>query len=157
MAGPTSTLQTEASLMRSLLTLLKQEQQHLVHADIDALNQLTPQKSQLVTQMVQLARQRHQALGAVGMAAQDAGMKAWFAQHPDDSADLAQWEDLLGLTRATKEINRVNGMLLNKHMAQNQKLLNAMRTPTNGVSNSFYGPSGQTASSSGASRRHVLG
>ncbi|MES2150405.1 MAG: flagellar protein FlgN [Pseudomonadota bacterium] len=155
MASPATTLRDEQALMSTLLKLMKQEQQLLVSADTEGLTAITPQKSQLIVQMGQLASQRHQTLGSLGCAAQDAGMETWL-DHANDPASLALWQDLLSLTREAKELNRVNGMLINKQLQHNQTIINAMRTPANAAETGFYGPSGQ-AVSGGASRRFVVG
>jgi flagella synthesis protein FlgN len=154
-ASPTSILRDEQQLMSSLLELIKQEQQCLVKADSDALDAITPQKSMLVKQLAQLAGQRHQALGAAGFAAREAGMEDWLAGCKDADAH-ALWPALLDLTREAKELNRVNGLLINKHMSHNQGVINAMRTPTGGFEPAVYGPSGQTTTV-GPSRRFVVG
>jgi flagella synthesis protein FlgN len=152
---PTTTLRDELRLINSLLELMKQEQQFLVGADGDGLATITPQKSTLVQQMALLASQRHKALGAAGFATAEAGMEDWLAASNDDAArDL--WLGLLERTREAKEINRVNGMLINKQMMNTQVVLNAMRTPAGGADAGVYGPGGQT-STAGPSRRFVVG
>ena len=81
-------------------------------------------------------------------------MQAWLADGAERSAD-ALWQEVLGLTREAKELNRVNGILINKHMNNNQSALRALRMPVQGGS-ALYGPSGQ-ATSALASRRFVIG
>ncbi|HEU4374315.1 MAG TPA: flagellar protein FlgN, partial [Telluria sp.] len=130
-------------------------QQFLVSADSDGLTAVTEQKSAQVQQMAALAGRRHQALGAAGFAASEAGMEAWLADSKHDAAH-ALWRALLERTRAAKELNRVNGMLINKQMTNTQLVLNAMRTPAGGADAAVYGPRGQ-ASSGGPSRRFVVG
>jgi flagellar biosynthesis protein FlgN len=155
-ASPLSTLRDEKQLITTLLDLLKQEQQILVRADSDGLTSVTPLKSSLVTQLGQLAGQRHAALGAAGFAAREEGMQAWLDASPDKAA-ASLWQDLLAITREAKEVNRVNGMLITKHLSHNQAIINAMRQPAaRGGEQAFYGPTGQ-ATSSGPSRRYVVG
>lgn len=154
-ASPSTILREEQKLMSSLLELMKQEQQQLIGADTDGLTALTPAKSQLIAQAAAMAAQRHQALGAAGFAAGEAGMEAWLASGAEAGAS-ALWQDLLELTRSAKELNRVNGMLINKHLSNNQTILNAMRTPAGGAESGIYGPSGQTTGG-GASRRYIVG
>jgi flagella synthesis protein FlgN len=152
---PTNTLRDELQLINSLLELMKQEQRFLVGADSDGLAAITPQKSTLVQRMAVLANQRHQALGAAGVAASEAGMEDWLARSNDDAA-RSLWLELLERSREAKEINRVNGMLINKQMMNTQVVLNAMRTPAGGADTGVYGPGGQT-STVGPSRRYVVG
>jgi flagella synthesis protein FlgN len=152
---PTTTLRDELQLINSLLELMKQEQQFLVSADSDGLAAITPKKSTLVQQMAVLANQRHQALGKAGVAASEAGMEEWLAHSQEDAA-RSLWLELLERTREAKEINRVNGLLINKQMMNTQVVLNAMRTPAGGGDAGIYGPGGQT-STAGPSRRYVVG
>jgi len=155
MASPIDTLRQELALITALLDLMKQEQQMLVSADTDGLAALTPQKSQLISQMAMLAKQRHQSLGAAGFAAKEAGMEAWLDGCKDSTASPL-WQALLERTREAKEQNRINGMLINKQLAHNQNMINAMRQPASAADTGFYGPTGQAAPS-GPSRRFVVG
>ena len=154
---PISRLGEEHEAITQLLLLLKQEQLHLVGADIEQLTGLTAQKSQLVQRMALLADARHKALAAAGHGAQfgahEAGMTDWIAAAADAAgADL--WQQVLHLTREAKECNRLNGMLINKHMVHTRDALNVLRPPTQ--SGNIYGPSGHTTHSP-ASRRFVVG
>jgi flagellar biosynthesis protein FlgN len=154
MTSPLATLHDEQATIGSLIDVMQQEQQFLVSADSDGLDQITPQKSALVQQAASLASQRHQALGSAGFAASENGMAAWLAEASAEAR--AQWTSLLNRTRAAKELNRVNGLLINKQLSHAQQALNAMRTPANGGEPGFYGPSGQTTAG-GPSRRYVIG
>ena len=151
--SPMTSLPEEQQVMTLLLDLLKQEQLHLVSADIDSLIDITAQKTTLVAKMAALASSRHHALGAAGFAAQETGMQTWITDR-GNSADAGLWQQVLGLTRDAKEINRINGMLINKQMAHNQNALNALRPPAQ--AGDVYGLNGQT-SSAAASRRFVIG
>lgn len=150
---PFSSLRNEQELMTSLLELMKQEQLHLVAADIEAITDITARKTALVGQLSQLAAQRHQALAAAGFAAAESGMDAWLAGSTDAEA-APLWASLLDTTRQAKELNRLNSLLVNKHMLHTQSALSAMRPPAQ--SGNFYGPSGQTTSNT-ANRRVVIG
>jgi flagella synthesis protein FlgN len=155
--NPTTTLPEELRLMAQLLDMLKQEQQVLVKADTEALSALTPQKSALVAQLGQLALQRQRLLGEAGFNAADEGMQGWLDGAGNGNGNgAAQWQQLLGITRQAKELNRVNGMLINKQFSYNQTILNAMRAPAEGSETHFYGPSGQTTVTP-QPRRFVIG
>jgi flagella synthesis protein FlgN len=154
-SSPATTLRDELTVLSSLAELMKQEQQFLIAADSDGLTALTPQKLALVGQLDRLSGQRHQTVAAARFGAGEAGMQAWLDSCNDPAASEL-WYELLSLTRAAKELNRVNGMLINKQMTHNKTLINAMRTPALGGETSIYGPSGQTTSS-GPSRRFVAG
>jgi flagella synthesis protein FlgN len=80
-------------------------------------------------------------------------MEPWLAVGGSDEL-RAQWNSLLDLTREAKELNRVNGMLVNKQLAHTQGMLNELRPAAAGAG--VYGPGGQ-ALGSGPSRRFVVG
>lgn len=152
-ASPGATLRDEQQLIGAILALMKTEQQFLVGADADGLATINPQKLQLAQKMAELARLRHRALGAAGFPAGEAGMEPWLAVGGNDEL-RSQWDSLLAATREAKELNRVNGMLVNKQMAHTQGMLNALRPAAAGTG--VYGPGGQ-AMPTGASRRYVVG
>jgi flagellar biosynthesis protein FlgN len=145
MASPHTTLQDELALIDSLITLMKQEQQCLVAADTDTLASLTPVKTQHITELAALAGQRHAALAGAGLPGSEVGMETWL-QSKNDSAVAAVWQQALARMREAKELNRVNGMLINKQMTHNQNLITAMRTPADAADMGVYGPKGQTSS-----------
>lgn len=153
--SPHTTLQEELSLISSLIDLMKQEQQCLVAADTDTLSSLTPVKTQHITQLATLAGQRHASLVGAGFPGSEAGMEAWLARAGDASLTAA-WQGALDKMREAKEINRVNGMLINKQMTHNQHLIQAMRTPADAADMGVYGPKGQTTSG-GNKRALVVG
>ena len=155
MASPLDTLHDEQQLVSSLLDLMRQEQQCLIGADIESLNAITPRKAELMNELAVLANRRHEALAAAGFTAEETGMQEWVGQAANHGA-VAAWTALLERTREAKEVNRVNGMLINKQMTHNQGLLNAMRQPANAGDAAVYGPTGQTAPG-GPSRRFVVG
>ncbi len=143
---PLNSLREEEHIMATLLDVLRQEQQLLVSAEIESLPAVTTRKTALVTQMTLLSAQRHRALGKCGFAAEEAGMDAWIAASGaarEESDRL--WQALLQHTRAAKELNRVNGMLINKQMAHTQDALQAVR-PQGAPNNNFYGPGGISTS-----------
>ena len=142
--NPMSSLREEQQLITQLVDVLKQEQAHLVVADVTGLTAVTPTKTTLVQRMTVLANQRHRALGAAGFIAGEAGMEPWITRSGGSDA-RALWLQLLEQTRAAKELNRVNGLLINRHMGYTQSALDALRPKVK--ANSVYGPSGMTNNS----------
>ncbi len=142
--APILTLREEQRLMTDLLDILKQEQRSLVAADIDLLATLTPRKSELLSQLAALATVRHQALGSAGFEAREAGMEVWLCAHGTPE-DKSLWNSVLANTREAKELNRLNGMLINKQLSHTQGALQALRPPS--PAGAVYGPSGRTTTS----------
>lgn len=153
--SPISTVLQEQQHLGSLIELMKQEQQLLVAADADGLAETTPRKNALLQALADLSAQRHAALLAAGCEGSESGMEPWLAVGGNDEA-RTQWEALLALAREAKELNRVNGMLINKQLAHNQGVLNALRMPAGADAGGVYGASGQ-ALGSGPSKRYVIG
>ncbi|HXA46303.1 MAG TPA: flagellar protein FlgN [Burkholderiaceae bacterium] len=138
---PALTLKEEYRLTQQMIELLKQEQAHLIKADIEGLIAITEEKSHTATQMAELANQRYLALAAVGCAPQEGGMQTWFDTNAPDVEALASWQNLLKLAKSAKSMNNTNGLLIHKHMAHNQKALNVL---CGNVSGNFYGPNGKS-------------
>ncbi|GAB3371687.1 flagella synthesis protein FlgN [Massilia agri] len=153
--SPISTVSQEQQHVSALIALMKQEQTLLVAADADGLAELTPRKNTLLQELAALSTQRHAALLAAGCEGSEAGMEPWLAVGGNPDA-RSQWEALLELARQAKELNRVNGMLINKQLAHNQGVLNALRMPAGAEAGGVYGSSGQTLGS-GPSKRYVIG
>lgn len=140
---PLNSLREEEHIMSTLLDLLREEQHLLVTAEIEGLPAITTRKTALVTQMTLLSAQRHRSLGKSGFPAEEAGMDAWIAASGaarEESASL--WQSLLQHARAAKELNRINGMLINKQMGHAQGALQALSPKGANV----YGPGGMSTS-----------
>lgn len=154
MNTPAATFASERQLLDALTGVLKEEQRLLVAADAEGVAGITPRKIQLVQQLAAEAAVRHRALAAAGFAGGETGMEPWLAaQGPDVRT---QWESLLEATREAKELNRVNGMLINKHMAHGQQLLAELGANEAGGNAAVYGPAGM-AIGSGPSKKFVVG
>jgi flagella synthesis protein FlgN len=140
--NPANSLQEETRTARSLLELLKKEQEQLIAADIDAISALTEEKSKLVAQLSELATRRYNALASAGYDAQESGMQAWLKNQPNPGISQS-WKELIGFAQAAKEANRVNGLLIGKHLTRNQQALNVLKGGAQGQT--FYGPNGQSS------------
>ncbi|MBV8636292.1 MAG: flagellar protein FlgN [Burkholderiaceae bacterium] len=148
---PASSLHEEIALTAELIGILKEEQAHLVAADIQGLVAVTEQKSRVVSGISALTSQRYSRLAYAGFKAMEGGMRAWLDATPHDAEDDSAWAELLRLAQSVKALNNTNGILIGKHMAYNQSALNVLRG--NSVTG-FYGPDGQTTT--GQQRRGVV-
>lgn len=139
--------------MRRLRQLIAQEQALLLAANIDELTALTEEKAKIVARMAALANGRHQLLAAAGFAPSEAGMQAWLDSNAESGANNL-WMEMRAQVVATQELNRTNGLLINRHMTRNQNALNVLQGASQ-VSG-FYGPNGQ-ATLKAAARSLVIG
>jgi flagella synthesis protein FlgN len=154
--NPMDSLREEHKALASLIELMKDEQAHLIAANIEGLQKINEQKAKIVARASEMAQKRHRALVLAGFEPKEEDMRAWLASINQSNVGQA-WEQLLEITRSAKELNRVNGMLINKHLVRNQGALEALQGPTQTSSPSnFYGPNGQTKGAIN-SRRLVVG
>jgi flagella synthesis protein FlgN len=133
--------QQDVNLINELMFLLSREQVSLVDADIDAVEALLDEKSVLLQRISASAQLRYQALSKDGFQANENGMKSWVDAHTDTKQSLL-WQDFQYTLEQAKELNRVNGQLINKHFNRNQQFLNQLQGKS---SNNMYGPNGQAS------------
>lgn len=154
---PADTLAEELQTSEALLALLKEEQAHLINADVDALHETTDKKSRLITRMTELALQRHTKLAAAGFDASEKGMKAWIETAiaaTQNSSVQKNWDALINAVKSAQDYNRSNGMLIGQHLGRTQTALHALHgVPESGT---LYGPNGQATGNSGA-RKVIVG
>lgn len=149
MKKPTSTVlitfEHDATLLNNLLEVLTREQSSLVVTDIDGIEAAMDEKSVLLQNISLAANARYAALAAGGFEPNEAGMDTWIKSQT--SPLLTQtWERFQKSISQAKEMNRLNGMLINKHFNRNQQLLNQLQggSENGGV----YGKNGQAKSQS---------
>lgn len=151
--SPADSLSQEHEAVRNLTQLLKLEQEHLIAIDIDGIANLTEPKAKATARMAELAAWRHNALAAAGCEASENGMKAWLQTSGASKTTNQSWHELIELAKVAKEINRINGTLINKQMVRNHNMLNILQHG-NVQGNHFYGPNGQTSGKSAG--RHII-
>ncbi len=138
---PSSSLRSEQQVMQSLQRILLQEQATLIEASIDGLVELMLVKGSLVADLGRLAKARHAALAAHGFSANEFGMHNWIASATSEEVHVI-WNALLEMTKEARELNRINGMLIGRHLQRNQNELNILQgKPQN---TNFYGRDGQS-------------
>lgn len=141
-----SLLSNELALIEQLEAVLQQEQACLLSDDVEALQDNTQTKSQLVTKLTIANQQRLAKLAENGQSKDQQSMKNWLEQFADE-ASKTLWEKLLTITQNTKALNNANGVLLNKLSARTQNALNFLEGHPSHTT-TLYGPNGQNAISS---------
>ncbi len=146
-------LLAEVAAMRSFVEMLKQEQQALVDNNADGLIAITPQKNELLTSIMGMENQRNLSLVSLGLNADATGMQSLLAQ--DTHASLIEhWDTLLLVSAQAQELNRTNGLLINRQMSRNQGMLNILQQDQAGA---MYGADGQSKISANTGRGIVAG
>ncbi len=143
---PISTLlHQDALLLNNLVSVLLKEQSSLVEMDIDVMESLLDEKAVLLQKITLATKARHLALGQASFEANENGMTGWINRNAH-AKDRATWQTFQQQLAQAKELNRVNGQMINQHFRRNQETLNQLQgRPAN--TTSVYGPNGQTAGS----------
>lgn len=138
-------LNQEISAAHELTDILQEEQNQLLLSNIDELEPLIAKKASLVAQLGQYTRDRHNFLKDAGYEPTQAGMTSWISNclNEQDAIQISSyWNELIGLSKSAKEINRLNGLLISSHMKRNQQTL-AILHGQNEENTGMYGPDGQ--------------
>ena len=132
----------DAKLLSDLVALLNKEQSTLVEMDIDEMERILDLKSALIQRITESSRQRHQALASEGFDANENGMANWIrANEREHSA----WQAFQANLEKAKELNRVNGQVINQHFKRNQQALNQLQGQPVNNNTGLYGANGQTS------------
>jgi len=137
------TIANEAELVQRFVELLTQEQAILTEGKIDELPSLADKKEKLATELNTLTRLRSQYLTSQGYTADRPGMQAWSSKHPEHQQALASWDKTLTLAAQAKELNRLNGQLIQLRMQYNSQALEILRRKDNPLD--LYGPDGRSS------------
>ncbi len=133
----------DIQLVNQLLRDLQYEQEALVVADIDAIEKLIDQRLVLLQQLSVAAKNRYDALSAQGYEANEKGMSRWLDVQAKPALDIA-WVSFQKSLVQAKEMNRLNGILINKHFNRNQQVLSHLQGDTSKAA--MYGKNGQAKS-----------
>lgn len=136
-------LTEEAQAIQQFVDLLSTEQKALSAGDTDELPALAENKSKLADHLNQLAERRNVMLVALGFSDNREGIEAWCSQHPAEEWTANTWASILKLAREARELNRLNGELIQLRMNATAAALEALRASKSSLD--LYGPDGQSA------------
>ena len=132
----------EAEAVQQFVDLLKLEQSTLSKGKTDDLPAFAEQKSRLAIHLKNLATQRNTSLAVQGFGADRTGVESWCAKYPDEKTASMAWTKILSLAGEARELNRVNGELIQMRMHHNAKALEALQGGRSSLD--LYGPDGQS-------------
>ena len=119
-------MQNELTAMASLVDVLGQEQAALTQAPslelMEEINAITVTKNQWINSLNQLGKARKQALTRLGLGHVEQNLELYLQDH--DQRDC--WSKLMAKTKKAKELNRVNGLLITRHLLRNQSTLEVL-------------------------------
>lgn len=139
----TIVFEQDTLLVNQLLLDLQYEQEALVVADINAIEKLIDQRLVLLQQLSVAAKNRYDALAAQGYEANEKGMAQWLDAQAKPALHLA-WVSFQKSLVQAKEMNRLNGVLINKHFNRNQQVLAHLQGDTSKAA--MYSKNGQAKS-----------
>lgn len=138
---PAISFEADATLVAELIHDLQNEQTALVSADLDTIEQMVDKRVELLQALGEAANKRYSALAAAGFEANENGMSKWLELRSNSVLDNA-WIDFQKKLAQAKELNRLNGVLINKHFQRNQEKLDALQGKA-ANSTQLYGKNGQ--------------
>lgn len=133
----------DIKLVDDLLLMLTREQISLINMDIDAVEQLLDEKALLLQKISASAQVRYKALSTLGFEASEAGMANWVKKYANTKV-MQDWSGFQETVQQAKELNLLNGKLINQHFYRNQQFLHQLQGNPN--SQGMYGANGQTTS-----------
>jgi flagellar biosynthesis/type III secretory pathway chaperone len=140
--NPAFLLRLEVEQMHLVMTVLETERENLVRnlvpmtldGGVSTLAQLDEAK--------RLTEQRHTVMRAAGFIPDLQGTLDWIKTDQDGDGALALWNNLLTIATQTQEINRVNGIIVQRRVESFNRQVDAVQRDRNG--GATYGPDGKT-------------
>ena len=140
-SDPAISFEADATLVVELIQDLQNEQTALVSADLDIIEQMVDRRVELLQALGEAANKRYSALAAAGFEASENGMSKWLELRSSPLLDDA-WIDFQKKLAQAKELNRLNGVLINKHFQRNQEKLDVLQGKS-ANNTQLYGKNGQ--------------
>ncbi|MDR2164321.1 MAG: flagellar protein FlgN [Zoogloeaceae bacterium] len=145
LAGFLEIIIQEADFVERFVRLLEQEKVLLTEGRTEALVAAVKDKEQLAAKLNDLTQRRGRYLADNGFAPNRAGMESWSARHPGQEQAIAAWNRTLALAARAKELNRLNGQLIELHMQYTGQALEILLRKENRLD--LYGPDGRSTAS----------
>jgi flagellar biosynthesis/type III secretory pathway chaperone len=137
----TQLLTEELQLTQQLVSILKEEQAILLNNEIESLQVITENKTQLVNTLFLVDQTRLDVLKEANLADQNNNMLKLLDRIAEPELQLL-WQTLLSTTSEAKDLNNNNGLVLNRLAGNTQNALAILRSqcPNDTI---LYGKDGQ--------------
>jgi flagella synthesis protein FlgN len=141
----------ELEISKELLHLLKQEEDALSRQEIRQISELTVTKNNLLLKFMNLRTLRIQNLSSIGLPREESLIPEWIKLQKNPKLHQI-WADLTAELIQCKEINTLNGMMIQKLSSMNRSALQLLvgQDPTKDI----YGPG---SSAVNTSKFNILG
>lgn len=139
-------LEAELRAYQDFVQVLQTEQDALVQGNVDPLLELARIKSEKVVLLSQLAESRARFLSTQGYPQGQGDMAKWLQKQRDNgNPKIAElWQKLLTLVENAKQLNQINGGMIDTRLRNNQQALAILQAAAN--QSALYGPDGQPQS-----------
>jgi flagella synthesis protein FlgN len=141
-------LTEERQAVRGFVALLQDEQALLTENSIEPLATLAESKSAHAFRLNTLAETRHRLLLGCIPQLTAAAIVDWLQKNSPDG--LRIWQEILTLSDQARQLNRINGELIQMKLRHNQQVLTALSRAVNQAD--LYGSDGQANFSVGSGR-----
>jgi flagella synthesis protein FlgN len=146
--GLSAALNAERTAMLGFIALLESEQAALMENRSDALTDLSKQKTADALELNRLDEARRELLKQAIPNQNAEAVATWLGAH--SPAELPPWQDIVALTQRAKQLNQVNGELIQMKLRRNQQTLTVLSNAVNKAG--VYGRNGQPDFSPGSGR-----
>lgn len=141
-------LTREVGAVRAFVELLQQEQRLLTENQSEPLLALAEQKSLQAINLNRLGDQRISALRQLVPEVTNEAIESWLTTNSAEGH--AKWQQIRELAEQARQLNRVNGELIQMKMRHNQQTLVTLTQAVHKAD--LYGPDGQRSFAPGTGR-----
>ena len=138
-------LKVEQGLAEKLFSILKSEEESLIKNDLNQLEIITTEKSQLISEYLLTREARWKKLSLVDIDLKETEFEQWIRSQKNESLHHI-WVKLSQILTDSQQINRTNGLIIHQLSSKNQRAMALLLGQDD--SDGLYGSSGQSLSSS---------
>jgi len=138
-------LKVELGLSEKLFSILKREEESLIKNDLNQLEIVTTEKSQLISEYLLTRDDRWKKLSLVDIGLKEPELDQWIRSQKNESLHHI-WAKLNQVLTESQQINRTNGLIIHQLSSKNQRAMAILLGQDD--SDGLYGSSGQSLSSS---------
>jgi flagellar biosynthesis/type III secretory pathway chaperone len=138
-------LSVELELAEKLFSILEKEEKSLINNDLNQLEAITAEKTQLISEYLLTRDTRWKKLSSVDVNLKEGEFEKWILSQKNESLH-GIWSKLSQVLTNSQQINRTNGLIIHQLSSKNQRALAILLGQSE--SDGLYGSSGQSLSSS---------
>lgn len=138
-------LSVELALAEKLFSVLKKEEKSLINNDLNQLEIITTDKTQLISEYLLTREAGWKKLSSVDVNLKEGEFGKWILTQKNELLhDI--WSKLNQVLTDSQQINRTNGLIIHQLSSKNQRAMAILLGQSD--SDGLYGSSGQSLSSS---------